>query len=269
MSEQVDLYTTTYASFESEVREAVRRETYGEDIGQSSWLTADEYRTWFQWLDLDATRHVLEVASGSGGPALFMARETGCRITGVDINSSGIATANDLARAAGLESRTTFREADARQSLDFPDGAFDVIVCIDSIIHIPGRPRLFADWYRLLRPGGRILYTDTVVVTGLVSNEELAVRSSIGYFLFGPPGENERLLAAAGFALLRAEDRTENMAEISRRWYEARERWREDLMDMEGAPTYSGLQRFLDMVNRLATERRLSRIVFLAERPGD
>ena len=65
--------------------------------------------------------------------------------------------------------------ADASRPLPFVDGAFDAISCIDALNHLPGRPAVFADWARLLAPGGRLLFTDPVTVTGLVGAEELAI----------------------------------------------------------------------------------------------
>ena len=61
-------------------------------------------------------------------------------------------------------------------------------------------------------------------MTGLLSNEEIAIRSSIGYFLFAPPGEDARLISEAGFVLERTEDTTENMATISKGRHDARMR---------------------------------------------
>ena len=111
-----------------------------------------------------------------------------------------------------------------------------------------------------------MLFTDAMVVTGLVSHEELAVRSSIGFYLFVPPGENERLIAHAGFTLLDVEDMTAGAEMIAQRWHAAREQRRQELVVREGEANFAGLQRFLACVHRLSAERRLSRYCYLAEK---
>ena len=187
----------------------------------------------------------------------------------MDVSEAGIQAGLTLARQAGLDDRAHFRRADVREPLPFPDGAFDAIVCMDAICHLPDRGRLLGEWRRVLRPGGRMLYTDPVVVTGLVSNEELATRSSTGYFEFCPPGVNERLIGQAGFELVRAEDVTENEVEVSRRWHAARQQRAAELIRLEGEETFAGLQRFLATVHRLTSERRLSRFAYLGRKPGE
>src|ERR1044071_4007486 len=94
MSERVDLFNNTYSNFGEQVLQAVREETFGRDIGQNSWLTADEYDRFISWLKLLPGDHALEVASGSGGPAHYLACKTNCHVTGIDENESGVATAS-------------------------------------------------------------------------------------------------------------------------------------------------------------------------------
>ena len=60
MSNRVDLYDSTYGNFQEQVLAEIRRETYGEDIGQNSWITADEYDTFYSWLELTSNAYVLE-----------------------------------------------------------------------------------------------------------------------------------------------------------------------------------------------------------------
>ena len=265
MSKKVDLYSN-YGQFEAEVNARVRNKTFGEEIGQNSWTTADEYRGWAKALGLDKNSIVLEVASGSGGPALFLAKEVGCRVHGVDINAQGVARANEQARAMGLDSRATFSEANADEPLPCADDTFDALLCIDAVHHFPQRLQVLKDWRRVLKPHGKVLVTDPVVVTGLVSNEELAERSSIGIFVFAPPGVYERLIQKAGFNLLQVEDVTENAAIVSKRWHDARAEDRNALVQIEGEERFEGLQRFFDMVHRVSSERRLSRFAYLLQK---
>jgi SAM-dependent methyltransferase len=153
--------------------------------------------------------------------------------------------------------------------LPFEDNAFDALVCIDSMNHFPHRLSVFQEWQRVLRPGQRAVFTDPVVITGPVTNDELALRSSIGLFVFVPPGLNEQLIDQAGFHLVQQEDVTENAALISGRWHQARQRYRDALLQIEGEERFEGLQQFFAAAHRLTTERRLSRIVYLVEKRAD
>ena len=265
MSDQVDLYNSTYSNFKEQVLAEIRRETYGEDIGQNSWITTDEYDTFYSWLNLSPGEHVLEVASGSGGPALYLARKFKCRITGLDINEEGLKTANQSAQEANL-SQATFQFADVNQRLPFEDESFDAVMCTDSMNHFRDRLGFLREWQRVLKTGRRVLFTDPVVLTGPVSNEELAARSNIGFFLFVPLEVTKQYIQEAGLNLLRCENVTGNIELTSGRWHAARQKHRADLLRIEGEERFDGLQKFLSTVHKLTSERRLSRFVFLAQK---
>jgi SAM-dependent methyltransferase len=266
MPDRVDLFDSTYSHFGDKVLDAVRKETFGTDIGQNSWVTVDEYERFVPWLQLAADDHVLEVASGSGGPALHLARTARCRVTGIDANESGVATASQMAANTGEADRVRFTVADANAALPFDTDSFDAMLCIDSMNHFPDRLAVLREWCRVLRPGRRALFTDPVVISGPVTNDELALRSSIGLFLFVPSGFNERLIERTGFRLVRQEDVTENAALVSGRWHRSRQAHKDDLLRIEGEERFEGLQRFFQAVHRLTSDRRLSRIAYLAEK---
>jgi len=267
MTKRVDLFDSTYGNFNTRVLDEIRKDTYGTDIGQNSWLTVDEYERLLPLLDLSAERHLVEIASGSGGPALYVARTTGCRVTGLDMNEAGVATATEMAKGAGLAERVRFQVASADDPLPFPDGTFDALLCIDSMNHFPDRLAVLKEWRRVLRPGRRALFTDPVVISGPVTNDELALRSSIGLFLFVPTGYNDCLIDQAGLKLVRQEDVTANAALVSGRWHRARAARKDDLIRMEGEERFEGLQRFFQAVEKLTSERRLSRIAYVVEKP--
>jgi SAM-dependent methyltransferase len=265
---RVDLYSA-YSRFGDQILTAIRQETFETDIGQNSWITIDEYDRFLSWLRLGAESHVLEVASGSGGPALYAATKTGCRVTGVDASEAGVATASQNATASGQSERVQFRLADANAPLPFEANSFDGLLCMDSMNHFPNRLGVLKEWHRLLRVGHRAVFTDPVVITGAVTNEELALRSSVGLFVFVPPGLNEMLIEQAGLWLIRQEDVTSNAALVSNRWHKARAAHKEELIQIEGEERFEGLQKFFDSVFRLTNERRLSRIVYLVEKKSD
>jgi SAM-dependent methyltransferase len=265
MPKQVDLYNSTYGNFQEQVLAKIRRETYGEDIGQNSWITTTEYDTFYSWLKLSAGDHVLEIASGSGGPALYLAKKYKCRITGLDINEEAIKTSNQHALDAKITD-AKFQLADVNQRLPFEDETFDAVMCVDSMNHFHDRLGYLREWQRVLKSGKCALFTDPVVITGPVSNEELAARSNIGFFLFVPLETTESLIKEAGFKLIRREDVTGNIELTSGRWHASRQKHREDLIKIEGEERFDGLQKFFATAHKLTSERRLSRFVFVAEK---
>lgn len=263
-----DFYGVHYGRFGSDLMAALRREVFGEDLGQTGWRSAAEQADIADLLRLGSDLHLLDIACGSGGPSLALAERTGCRVTGLDLEPAGIAHAEVQARARGLAGRAAFRALDCGGRLPFDDGAFDAVLCVDSIVHLPDRFGTLREWARLLRPGGRLLFTDTAVLTGAVAKAELDPRALIGPFLLVPPGLNEAAIAAAGLALLRREDRTPATAEIAARWHAVRARHAAELEREEGAAWFAQRQRFLAATAELAESRRVSRFLYLAEEPA-
>jgi len=73
---------------------------------------------------------------------------------------------------------------------------------------------------------------------------------------------------AAGLRLLRCEDRTQATADIASRWHAARERYADDLLKQESVEWFTQRQRFLAVTADLAASGRLSRFVYIAEKPA-
>jgi ubiquinone/menaquinone biosynthesis C-methylase UbiE len=268
MPGKVDLYDGEYGNYESDIYRQVRIETYGVDFGQTSWVTTEESAQIPRLLELTSKSSVLEIGCGSGVYALHLAKTIGCDITGLDINELGIRNANHLARSSGIAGQARFQECDVSQPLPFADKSFDAVFSNDVVCHIPGRPSLLAEMYRILKPGvGRMLFSDALVIGGIVSHDEVATRSSIGFYLFSPPGENERLILQAGFTDLHVTDTTEHAARTAGRWREARQKYKDRLITAEGEPRWAGLQRFLVGVETLTEERRLLRLLYEAKKP--
>lgn len=266
MSQRVDLYDTAYRNDKSNLYRQVRVETYGEDFGQTSWVTTEESEEIPRLLELNSDSSVLELGCGSGGYALHVAGKVGCHVAGLDINAFGVKNANQLALARGLSSLARFEQCDISISLPFESDVFDAVFSNDVLCHIPGRANVLGEMFRVLKPGGRMLFSDALVIGGMVSHEEIATRSSIGFYVYSPPGENERLMERAGFRQIRVTDTTDSAERIAKQWHRAREGRKQELVAIEGASNFDGLQRFLSCVHTLTSEKRLLRYLYVASK---
>ncbi len=262
-----DFYGPQYARFGSDLASQMRHEVYGEDIGQQGWRTVAEQREIADFLRAGPDDAVLDIGCGSGGPSLALIERLGCRLTGLDAETAAIAHAQTATATRGLAGRANFAVFDCNERLAFSDGSFDAVLCIDAISHLRDRFGTLVEWARLLRPGGRLVFTDSVVLTGAVAKTDLDVRAAVGVFLFVPPGLNEQAIEAAGLSLLSCDDRTAATAEIAGRWQAVRARNAGALEREEGADWFRQRQNFLATTAELARSRRLSRFLYVAEKP--
>jgi len=206
-----DQYESFYREFDSPLMRQIRREAYDEDIGQHSWIGANELRQDAARLRLGPTQRLLDLGSGPGGPLTFLISNFGCTGVGLELSPSAIEVAYSRAATLCVRERFTAQVADLNDPLPAGLGEFDSALAIDVVLHLRDRQALFRQVADLLRPAGRFLVTDAGVLTGAVSNEELQLRSVHGYTQFVPAGWNEQLLEAAGFRLLEIEDRTSSV----------------------------------------------------------
>jgi SAM-dependent methyltransferase len=258
-------YDKRYSDEWRELQDRVFGEAYDDYFGQSSLTTTADYDRIFGWLSVGSGAHVLDVACGGGAPALRLASTAGCSVTGIDINANAVDLAQRSALERRLPSSVSFVLQDARAGLPFADATFDALVCVDALAHIGNHDSTIGEWRRVLRPGGRLAFTD-IVLTGPISNEEFANRSPSGPIVVAPLGFEEQRLLAAGLTLERREDLTPTLEQSARRHVDARARHAEELLKLEGQPTFDTLNRYRASIELLARERRLSHVAFVAVR---
>jgi MPBQ/MSBQ methyltransferase len=106
-----------------------------------------------------AGERVLDVGSGLGGPARYLADRQGANVTGVDLLPFRVEIARALTQRTGMSERTSFRVADAT-ALPFSDGEFSQVWMLDASIHVREKSKLFAELARVLAKGGLLVLHD-------------------------------------------------------------------------------------------------------------
>jgi ubiquinone/menaquinone biosynthesis C-methylase UbiE len=112
-----------------------------------------------------ADMSVLDVGSGVGGPARFLAETYGCRVIGVDLSEPFVEAARYLTERTGQSGQVSFETASALE-LPFDAGRFDVALLQHVAMNISDRARLYREIRRVLKAGGRFATFDVVMVSG-------------------------------------------------------------------------------------------------------
>ena len=99
---------------------------------------------------------ILDAGCGNGGSSRLLAEQFGCRVTGIDLSSDFILTAQTLTRWCRLEETVSF-ELGSVLDLPFDDGAFDGVLCQHILLNIRDKAQALAQFYRVLKPGGSLI----------------------------------------------------------------------------------------------------------------
>ncbi len=110
-------------------------------------------------IQLTAESRVLDVASGTGASALFLARRFRCQIVGIDLGRQNIVRANEAAATQGFADQVQFQHSDA-EHMSFPDGSFDAVICECAFCTFPDKSAAAREFARVLRPGGKVGLSD-------------------------------------------------------------------------------------------------------------
>ncbi len=211
---------------------------------------------------LTAEDHLLDVACYLGGPARYLATHYGCRVTGLDIHPAVIRGAQWITRVMGLGHRVEFVQGDAFD-MPFNSDGFDVVWGQDSWPHAPG---LFEECSRVLKPEGRLVFTNSVrseqydVIRGV--DDEFTYEA---YTLI----EYQRMMRQAGFLVTLAEDITPLML---RHWLFLRQKLRDESDYWEsklGAERFSQEAEALDIIIHDYQAGRIAHGRFVAVKAGE
>ena len=158
-------------------------------------------------LGLEPGMQVLDIGSGIGGTARFIASDSGARVTGIDLTAQFVAAARELSAAVGLDGPTRFACASAL-ALPFAAGSFDAALSLHVAMNIADKAGLYREAARVLRPGAVLALYDVLAGPGegaFVFPVPWAAGPETSWLATSQAMHD--LLDAAGFDILHAQDR--------------------------------------------------------------
>ena len=164
-------------------------------------------------LALSADDHVLDVGCGLGGTSRFVAEHYGSRVTGIDLTPEYVATGRELCAWVGLGDRITLDQGSAT-ALPYPDAAFDKAYMMHVGMNIADKPRLFAEIFRVLRPGGRLGVYDVMRTGDGDLTFPVPWASSAEASAVAVPDDYRNALQAGGFRVIAERNRRDYALEF-------------------------------------------------------
>jgi len=148
---------------------------------------------------------LLDVGSGLGGPARWLARRFGCHVTGVDLTPEFCEVAREVTRRTGMVSAVEFVVADAL-SLPFADASFDGAYSMNVSMNIADKPRLYREIRRVVRPGGWLLLSEVARGEGSEPDYPMPWAATAATSFLATPQQTRDGLVAAGFEVLHVQN---------------------------------------------------------------
>ena len=153
-------------------------------------------------LEVEAGHHLLDIGSGIGGPARYMHRRFGCRVTGIDLTAEFCDVARHLTGRVGFGDKLRFEHGDAL-AMPFGEASFDGAYSINVSMNIADKGALYREIRRVLKPGAWLLLSEIAKGPGAEIDYPTPWAASAAASFLASPEETRRGLEAAGFEILR------------------------------------------------------------------
>ncbi|CAH1796307.1 unnamed protein product [Owenia fusiformis] len=220
-----------------------------------------------QLLDIGSESRVLDVGSGLGGPARYIAQHYNCEVTAVELQDDVNRTAKDLTERCGLGDKVHHVVGDF-MSMEPGEDKFDVIVSWLVFLHIPDKRRLLQQCYDHLKPGGKI-YIEDLYAKGHFSKSELD-DLKCGVFCENLPSYSEYLnvCTQAGFYEIRMTELTNDWAVYCSQRYDNYVKQKERHVSVHNEQIYQEQKYFFDTMNKLFNGQNLGGCRIMATKPS-
>ncbi len=224
-----------------------------DDIGQQSFITPRYLDELIYRLGINDKSHVLDVGSGTGGPAIYISSKSGCSITGIEINDVGVRVSKKLAEKSKLQENTAFYLGDAMR-MPFEENTFDLAISLNVMNVFENKVGLFSEVYRVLKNSGKWAFLSG---TFDMLDDDTRQKMARGYLIpqyYDSLQSYREKLELSGFQI---EEITEYVADFQRqvkKWGEAYKNHSEEIAKEQGAQNTQYHIEYFDTYLRLVED---------------
>ena len=213
-----------------------------------------------------AGERLLDIGSGIGGPARWIASAFGCHVTGIDLTPAFCRAAEQLNQATGLTGQVRIVEGSAL-AMPFDDGSFDRVYSQNVVMNIADKPGFYREASRVLKPGGLLALSNVAAGPNGPPRFPVPWATSPEASFLSSPAETRADLERAGLEILRFEDTSAKMAAARKA---LRERLEREGLPPLGFHVFMGERRLEGQINgaRNAEEGRISSVEILVRKPA-
>ena len=276
MSTEIDSVVEETKDYYDGPADEIYRRLWRDNVHMGTWKHPDDTidtamartnRIMAERGEVDGDRFVLDVGSGYGASARFLAAERGCRVHGVNISLKENELARERNKEAGLDDRVSIEYGDFH-ALPYDDESFDVVWSQEALLHGVDKPQILDECLRVLRPGGRFVLSDLLVRKHLTEEERGPIYARVKAPVMWDLDEYADAIDGRGFDILETADWPENVAptyqSVLDQLVEQREVLAEWVPEEQIKQTMTALQLWVDA----AKDGKISHGFFVAQRPG-
>jgi SAM-dependent methyltransferase len=155
-----------------------------------------------------AGTRVVDLCAGLGGPARYLAHRYGALVVGIELTPARVMGAAELTRRVGLDSKVRIIEGDV-MALPLPNSGQDAVISQEALLHVPDLALALAEAYRVLRPGGRIAFTNWIAHQPLSAADKRLLWDGMAAATLISIDRHAELLRNAGFEVETIDDETD------------------------------------------------------------